>query len=70
MIAGTRAFWTAGTQMSIKNLSNFAARRAVVHTGDMPAKTRFLTRSSLAAPKRCALFALQFQSILTSGIPR
>ncbi|ALL67589.1 hypothetical protein K788_0007669 [Paraburkholderia caribensis MBA4] len=42
MIDEKDAFWSAGTQMSIKDLSNFAVGREVGHTGGVRATTRLL----------------------------
>jgi hypothetical protein len=39
MIAEKCGFSTVGAQMSIKDLSNFAAARRLVHTGGKRAKT-------------------------------
>ncbi|WP_167306717.1 hypothetical protein [Paraburkholderia hospita] len=42
MIDEKGALWSAGTQMSIKDLSNFAVGREVGHTGGVRATTRLL----------------------------
>jgi hypothetical protein len=70
MIAEKHGFSTAGAQMSIKDLSNFAVARRVVHTGGTRAPTCFSAQTDGDFVSWRALFALQFQSILTSRFSR
>ncbi|MGT2473106.1 hypothetical protein [Paraburkholderia terrae] len=46
MIDEKGVLWSAGMQMSIKHLSNFAVGREVGHTGGVCATTRFLAGMS------------------------
>jgi hypothetical protein len=51
MIAGKCGFLAAAMQMSIKDLSNFADGREVVHTGAMLEKTCFRTGTGCDYPR-------------------